>query len=130
MAPAFVYGAFIFTYATKVVEARATLLIESVIGPSGHFTTRFRDTVGTGSADKQVHFLVPQQQGSCGSLITLGSITRYRAHVWRSGIFFFHDRMWGPMAALTAGRIQPALTLTGGVDRLSARAGFAGARRR
>jgi MFS family permease len=105
MAPAFVYGAFIFTYGTKVVGAsRDFLLIALLIGSFvSFFTIPFSGYLSDRLGRRQVLFGAAATglfafayyallNTAIPGLIVLAVVVA----------FVFHDLMWGPLAALTA----------------------------
>jgi MFS family permease len=117
MVPAFVYSAFLFTYGMKVVGAsRDFLLIVLMIGIVPSFITiplsgYLSDRLGR----KQVYIFgaaatgffafayYPLLNTSVPGLILLATLIAY----------FFHDLMWGPLAALTAECFSPRLRDSG-----------------
>jgi MFS family permease len=113
MAPAFVYGAFIFTYSTKVVGAsRDFLLIALLIGSfMSFFTIPFSGYLSDRLCRKQVYIFGAAATGlfafayyalldtAVPGLIVLAVLVS----------FAFHDLMWGPLAALTAECFTPRL---------------------
>jgi MFS family permease len=130
MAPAFVYGAFIFTYGTKVVGAsRDFLLIVLLIGSFvSLFTIPFSGYLSDRLGRKQVYIFGAVATGlfafayyalldtAIPGLILLAVLVS----------FFFHDLMWGPLAALTAECFTPRLRYSGASIGFQLAAVFAG----
>jgi MFS family permease len=130
MAPAFVYGAFIFTYGTKVVGAsRDFLLIVLLIGSFvSFFTIPFSGYLSDRLGRKQVYIFGAVATGlfafayyalldtAIPGLILLAVLVS----------FFFHDLMWGPLAALTAECFTPRLRYSGASIGFQLAAVFAG----
>src|SRR5262249_2077015 len=130
MAPAFVYGAFIFTYGTKVVGAsRDFLLIALLIGSFvSFFTIPFSGYLSDRLGRRQVYMFGAAATGlfafayyallntAVPGLIVLAVVVS----------FFFHDLMWGPLAALTAECFTPRLRYSGASIGFQLAAVFAG----
>ena len=130
MAPAFVYGAFIFTYGTKVVGAsRDFLLIALLIGSFvSFFTIPFSGYLSDRLGRRQVYMFGAAATGlfafayyallntAIPGLIVLAVVVA----------FVFHDLMWGPLAALTAECFTPRLRYSGASIGFQLAAVFAG----
>jgi MFS family permease len=130
MAPAFVYSAFFFTYGMKVVGAsRDFLLIVLLIGSFfSFFTIPFSGYLSDRLGRKQVYIFGAVATGlfafgyyalfdtAMPGLIVLATLVA----------FFFHDLMWGPLAALTAECFTPRLRYSGASIGFQLAAVFAG----
>jgi MFS family permease len=130
MAPAVVYSAFFFTYGMKVVGAsRDFLLIVLLIGSfTSFFTIPFSGYLSDRLGRKRVYIFGAAATGffafayyalfdtAIPGLIVLASLIA----------FFFHDLMWGPLAALTAECFTPRLRYSGASIGFQLAAVFAG----
>src|SRR5215470_11579159 len=130
MAPAFVYSAFFFTYGMKVVGAsRDFLLVVLLIGSFwSFFTIPFSGYLSDRLGRKQVYIFGAAATGlfafayyamfntAIPGLIILATLVA----------FFFHDLMWGPLAALTAECFAPRLRYSGASIGFQLAAVFAG----
>src|SRR5215475_1476381 len=130
MAPIFVYIAFIFPYGMKVVGAsRDFLLLVLLIGSFfSFFTIPFSGYLSDRIGRKQVYIFGAVTTGlfafayyalldtAVPGLILLASLVAY----------FFHDLMWGPLAALAAECFTPRLRYSGAAIGFQLAAVFAG----
>jgi MFS family permease len=130
MGPVFIYNAFIFTYGMKVVGAsRDFLLIVLLIASfMSFFTIPFSGYLSDRLGRKQIYIFGAIGTGLFGfayyamldtaipGLIILASLLA----------FMFHDLMWGPLAALTAGCFTPRLRYSGASIGFQLAAVFAG----
>jgi MFS family permease len=128
--PVFIYNAFIFTYGMKVVGAsRDFLLIVLLIASfMSFFTIPFSGYLSDRLGRKQIYIFGAIGTGLFGfayyamldtaipGLIILASLLA----------FMFHDLMWGPLAALTAGCFTPRLRYSGASIGFQLAAVFAG----
>jgi MFS family permease len=130
MAPVFVYNAFFFTYGMKVVgQTRDFLLVVLLIASfMSFFTIPFSGYLSDRLGRKQVYIFGAVATGlfafgyfalldtAIPGLIILASLVA----------FFFHDLMWGPLAALTAECFIPRLRYSGASIGFQFAAVFAG----
>jgi MFS family permease len=130
MVPAFVYAAFFFTYGMKVVGAsRDFLLIVMLIASFfSFFTIPFSGYLSDRLGRKHVYIFGAVATGlfafayyalldtAVPGLILLATLVAY----------FFHDLMWGPLAALTAESFTPRLRYSGASIGFQLAAVFAG----
>jgi len=130
MVPAFVYGAFVFTYGMKVVGAsRAFLLFVLLIGSFfSFFTIPFSGWLSDRLGRKPVYIFGAVTTGlfafayyalldtAVPGLIVLAVLAT----------FLFHDLMWGPLAALAAECFTPRLRYSGASIGFQLAAVFAG----
>jgi MFS family permease len=130
MAPVYVYNAFVFTYGMKVVGAsRDFLLIVLLIGSFfSFFTIPFSGYLSDRLGRKQVYIFGAVATGlfafayyalldtAVPVLIVLATLVAY----------FFHDLMWGPLAALAAECFTPRLRYSGASIGFQLAAVFAG----
>jgi MFS family permease len=130
MAPAFIYSAFFFTYGMKIVGAsRDFLLIVLLIASFlSFFTIPYSGYLSDRLGRKQVYIFGAASTGlfafvyyalldtATPGLIVLAALVA----------FFFHDLMWGPLAALTAGCFTPRLRYSGASIGFQLAAVFAG----
>ncbi len=130
MVPAFVYAAFFFTYGMKVVGAsRDFLLVVMLVGSFfSFFTIPFSGYLSDRIGRKQIYIFGAAGTGlfafayyalldtAVPGLIMLATLVAY----------FFHDLMWGPLAALTAECFTPRLRYSGASIGFQLAAVFAG----
>jgi MFS family permease len=130
MAPVFVYNAFIFTYGMKVVGASRDFLLEVLLIATfmSFFTIPFSGYLSDRFGRKRVYIFGAVATGlfsfgyfalfntAIPGLIVLASLVA----------FFFHDLMWGPLAALTAECFTPRLRYSGASIGFQLAAVFAG----
>jgi MFS family permease len=130
MAPIFVYIAFIFPYGTQVVHvSRDFLLLVLLIGSfMSFFTIPLSGYLSDRFGRKQIYIFGAIATGlftfvyyalfntAVPGLIILATL----------GAFFFHDMMWGPLAALTAESFTPRLRYSGASIGFQLAAVFAG----
>jgi len=130
MAPIFVYIAFVFPYGMKVVGAsRDFLLLALLIGSFfSFFTIPFSGYLSDRLGRKPVYIFGAAATGlfafayyamfdtAIPGLIVLATLIA----------FFFHDLMWGPLAALTAECFTPRLRYSGASIGFQLAAVFAG----
>ena len=130
MAPAFVYSAFFFTYGMKVVGASRDFLLMVLLIASflSFFTIPFSGYLSDRLGRKQVYLFGAAATGlfafayyalldtAIPGLIVLAALVA----------FFFHDLMWGPLAALTAECFTPRLRYSGASIGFQLAAVFAG----
>src|SRR6516165_3894031 len=130
MAPVFVYNAFIFTYGMKVVGASRDFLLVVMLIASffSFFTIPFFGYLSDRIGRKQIYILGAVATGifafayyamldtAIPGLILLATLVAY----------FFHDLMWGPLAALTAECFTPRLRYSGASIGFQLAAVFAG----
>ena len=130
MAPIFVYIAFVFPYGMKVVGAsRDFLLLVLLIGSFfSFFTIPFSGYLSDRLGRKPVYIFGAAATGlfafayyamfdtAIPGLIVLATLIA----------FFFHDLMWGPLAALTAECFTPRLRYSGASIGFQLAAVFAG----
>jgi MFS family permease len=130
MVPAFVYAAFFFTYGMKVVGAsRDFLLVVMLIATFfSFFTIPFSGYLSDRIGRKQIYIFGAVATGlfafayyamldtAIPGLILLATLVAY----------FFHDLMWGSLAALTAECFTPRLRYSGASIGFQLAAVFAG----
>ena len=130
MVPAFVYAAFFFTYGMKVVGASRDFLLVVMLIASffSFFTIPFFGYLSDRIGRKQIYILGAVATGifafayyamldtAIPGLILLATLVAY----------FFHDLMWGPLAALTAECFTPRLRYSGASIGFQLAAVFAG----
>jgi MFS family permease len=130
MVPAFVYAAFFFTYGMKVVGASRDFLLVVMLIASffSFFTIPFSGYLSDRIGRKQIYILGAVATGlfafayyalldtAIPGLILLATLVAY----------FFHDLMWGPLAALTAECFTPRLRYSGASIGFQLAAVFAG----
>jgi MFS family permease len=130
MVPAFVYAAFFFTYGMKVVGASRDFLLVVMLIASffSFFTIPFSGYLSDRIGRKQIYILGAVATGlfafayyalldtAIPGLILLATLVAY----------FFHDLMWGPLAALTAECFTPRLRYSGASIGFQFAAVFAG----
>jgi len=130
MVPAFVYAAFFFTYGMKVVGASRDFLLVVMLIASffSFFTIPFSGYLSDRLGRKQVYIFGAVATGlfafayyalldtAIPGLILLATLVAY----------FFHDLMWGPLAALTAECFTPRLRYSGASIGFQLAAVFAG----
>jgi MFS family permease len=130
MVPAFVYAAFFFTYGMKVVGASRDFLLVVMLIASffSFFTIPFSGYLSDRIGRKQIYILGAVATGlfafayyalldtAVPGLILLATLVAY----------FFHDLMWGPLAALTAECFTPRLRYSGASIGFQLAAVFAG----
>jgi MFS family permease len=130
MAPIFVYIAFVFPYGIQVVHvSRDFLLVVLLIGSFfSFFTIPFSGYLSDRLGRKQVYIFGAAATGlfafayyamfntAIPGLIVLATLIA----------FFFHDLMWGPLAALTAECFTPRLRYSGASIGFQLAAVFAG----
>jgi MFS family permease len=117
MAPIFVYIAFVFPYGMQVVHAsRDFLLLVLLIGSFfSFFTIPFSGYLSDRLGRKRVYLFGAAATG----LFTFAYYAMFNTGI--PGLivlatliaFFFHDLMWGPLAALTAECFTPRLRYSG-----------------
>jgi MFS family permease len=117
MTVAFVYAAFFFTYGIQVVHASRDFLLEVMLFASffSFFTIPFSGYLSDRIGRKQVYIFGNLATGlfafayyalldtGTPGLIVLATLVAY----------FFHDLMWGPLAALAAECFTPRLRYSG-----------------
>ena len=130
MVPAFVYAAFFFTYGMKVVGASRDFLLVVMLIASffSFFTIPFSGYLSDRLGRKQIYIFGAVATGlfafayyalldtAIPGLILLATLVAY----------FFHDLMWGPLAALTAECFTPRLRYSGASIGFQLAAVFAG----
>ena len=130
MVPAFVYAAFFFTYGMKVVGASRDFLLVVMLIASffSLFTIPFSGYLSDRLGRKNVYIFGAVATGlfafayyalldtAVPGLILLATMVAY----------FFHDLMWGPLAALTAECFTPRLRYSGASIGFQLAAVFAG----
>jgi MFS family permease len=130
MVPAFVYAAFFFTYGMKVVGASRDFLLVVMLIASffSFFTIPFSGYLSDRIGRKQIYIFGAVATGlfafayyamldtAIPGLILLATLVAY----------FFHDLMWGPLAALTAECFTPRLRYSGASIGFQLAAVFAG----
>jgi MFS family permease len=130
MVVAFVYAAFFFTYGMKVVHTtRDFLLVVMLVASSlSFFTIPFSGWLSDRFGRKQVYICGAVCTGlfafayyalldtALPALILLATLVAY----------FFHDLMWGPLAALVAESFTPRLRYSGASIGFQLAAVFAG----
>jgi MFS family permease len=130
MVPAFVYAAFFFTYGMKVVGASRDFLLLVMLIASffSLFTIPFSGYLSDRLGRKNVYIFGAVATGlfafayyalldtAVPGLILLATMVAY----------FFHDLMWGPLAALTAECFTPRLRYSGASIGFQLAAVFAG----
>ena len=130
MVPAFVYAAFFFTYGMKVVGASRDFLLVVMLIASffSFFTIPFSGHLSDRIGRKQIYIFGAVATGlfafayyamldtAIPGLILLATLVAY----------FFHDLMWGPLAALTAECFTPRLRYSGASIGFQLAAVFAG----
>ena len=130
MVPAFVYAAFFFTYGMKVVGASRDFLLVVMLIASffSFFTIPFSGYLSDRLGRKQVYIFGAVTTGlfafayyalldtAVPGLIILATLVAY----------FFHDLMWGPLAALAAECFTPRLRYSGASIGFQLAAVFAG----
>jgi MFS family permease len=130
MAPIFVYIAFIFPYGMQVVHvSRDFLLLVLLIGSFfSFFTIPFSGYLSDRLGRKQVYLFGAAATG----LFTFAYYAMFNTAMPGLIIlatliaFFFHDLMWGPLAALTAECFTPRLRYSGASIGFQLAAVFAG----
>jgi MFS family permease len=130
MVPAFVYGAFFFTYGMKVTGgSRDFLLIVLLIGSFvSLFTIPFSGFLSDRFGRKRVYMFGAAATGLFAFAYYAMFDTAIPALIIASTLiaFFFHDLMWGPLAALTAECFTPRLRYSGASIGFQLAAVFAG----
>jgi MFS family permease len=130
MVPAFVYGAFFFTYGTQVAGAsRDFLLIVLLIGSFlSLFTIPLSGFLSDRFGRKRVYMFGAAATGLFAFAYYAMFDTAIPALIVLSTLiaFFFHDLMWGPLAALTAECFTPRLRYSGASIGFQLAAVFAG----
>src|SRR5712671_3943172 len=130
MVPAFVYAAFFFTYGMKVVGASRDFLLVVMLIASffSLFTIPFSGYLSDRLGRKNIYIFGAAATGlfafayyalldtAVPGLIILATLVAY----------FFHDLMWGPLAALTAECFTPRLRYSGASIGFQLAAVFAG----
>jgi MFS family permease len=130
MVPAFVYAAFFFTYGMKVVGASRDFLLVVMLIASffSFFTIPFSGYLSDRIGRKQIYIFGAVATGlfafayyamldtAIPGLILLATLVAY----------FFHDLMWGSLAALTAECFTPRLRYSGASIGFQLAAVFAG----
>jgi MFS family permease len=130
MVPAFVYAAFFFTYGMKVVGASRDFLLVVMLIASffSFFTIPFSGYLSDRIGRKQIYIFGAVATGlfafayyamldtAIPGLILLATLVAY----------FFHDLMWGPLAALTAECFTPRVRYSGASIGFQLAAVFAG----
>jgi MFS family permease len=130
MVPAFVYGAFFFTYGLQVAKAsRDFLLIVLLVGSFvSLFTIPFSGFLSDQFGRKRVYMFGAATTGLFAFAYYAMFDTAIPALIVLSTLiaFFFHDLMWGPLAALTAECFTPRLRYSGASIGFQLAAVFAG----
>ena len=130
MVPAFVYAAFFFTYGMKVVGASRDFLLVVMLIASffSFFTIPFSGYLSDRIGRKHIYIFGAAATGlfafayyalldtAVPGLIILATLVAY----------FFHDLMWGPLAALAAECFTPRLRYSGASIGFQLAAVFAG----
>jgi MFS family permease len=130
MVVAFVYAAFFFTYGMQVVHVSRDFLLEVMLIASffSFFTIPFSGYLSDRIGRKQVYIFGAVTTGlfafayyalldtAVPGLILLATLVAY----------FFHDLMWGPLAALAAECFTPRLRYSGASIGFQLAAVFAG----
>ena len=130
MVVAFVYAAFFFTYGMQVVHVSRDFLLEVMLIASffSFFTIPFSGYLSDRIGRKQIYIFGAVATGlfafayyalldtAVPGLILLATLVAY----------FFHDLMWGPLAALTAECFTPRLRYSGASIGFQLAAVFAG----
>jgi MFS family permease len=130
MTVAFVYAAFFFTYGMQVVHVSRDFLLEVMLIASffSFFTIPLSGYLSDRIGRKQVYIFGAAATGlfafayyalldtAIPALILLATLVAY----------FFHDLMWGPLAALTAECFTPRLRYSGASIGFQLAAVFAG----
>jgi MFS family permease len=130
MTVAFVYAAFFFTYGMQVVHVSRDFLLEVMLIASffSFFTIPFSGYLSDRIGRKQVYIFGAVATGlfafayyalldtAAPALIVVATLVAY----------FFHDLMWGPLAALTAECFTPRLRYSGASIGFQLAAVFAG----
>jgi MFS family permease len=117
MAPFFVYSAFVFTYGQQVVHLSRDLILLALL--IGSFMSFFTIPLWGFLSDR----LGRRRVYICGAIAT-GLFAFAYFPMFNTAIpaliilatmlaFFFHDMMWGPLAALTAEVFTPRLRYSG-----------------
>jgi MFS family permease len=130
MAPVFIYNAFFFTYGMKVVGAsRDFLLIVLLIASfMSFFTIPLSGYLSDRFGRKQVYIFGAVATGLFGFAYFALFNTAVPGLIILAALvaFFFHDLMWGPLAALTAECFIPRLRYSGASIGFQLAAVFAG----
>src|SRR5215813_399248 len=117
MAPIFIYIAFVFPYGLQVVHlSRDFILLVLLIGSFiQFFTTPFAGFLSDRLGRKRVYIFGAAATGLFTFVYYAMFNTAIPALVILATLiaFFFHDLMWGPLAALTAEVFTPRLRYSG-----------------
>jgi MFS family permease len=130
MVPAFVYAAFFFTYGMQVIHVSRDFLLGVMLTASlfSFFTIPFSGYLSDRIGRKQIYIFGAVATGlfafayyalldtAVPGLIILATMVAY----------FFHDLMWGPLAALAAECFTPRLRYSGASIGFQLAAVFAG----